>query len=158
MTDSLAIVALTTTGIDWITPESWLYLYRSFCMSNPSLVNQNSPSSLALTAYILWLQQTRTAESDILHPILPIGPLTLLQTPKTTENYQKSGVFSTGIPHSEIHIYPLSATNWVWTNIPSNVATHKTPNSILRPNPERFFNSLTILCHAVTSHMLELEA
>ena len=91
MTHSLAILALKRTGIDWITPEPSSSLYRSFSMLNLSCVNPNSPSSLTLTAYILRLQQTRTAESEVLHPILPNWPLTLLQHPKTTE-YHQNGV------------------------------------------------------------------
>ena len=88
MTHSLAILALTTSGIDEITPESSSYLYRSFSMLNLSFINQNSPSSVTLTAYTLWLQQTWTAESEVLHLILPNRPLTLLQNPKTTEYHQ----------------------------------------------------------------------
>jgi hypothetical protein len=51
-------------------------------------VNVNFLSSLILTAYILWLQQTRTADSEVLPTILPIQPPTLLQNPKTTEYHQ----------------------------------------------------------------------
>ena len=51
MTHFLAILALTRTGIDWITPESSSYLYCSFSMLNLSFVNPNSLSSLTLTAY-----------------------------------------------------------------------------------------------------------
>jgi len=40
-------------------------------MLNLSFVNPTSPSSHTLTAYILWIQQTRTAESEVLHTILP---------------------------------------------------------------------------------------
>jgi hypothetical protein len=70
----------------------------------------------------------------------------------------KLGVHPTGIPHSEIHIYPLLATNAFWIHVTSMVATHQDPNSILRSSPARFFHTLTILCHMVTSHMHELEA
>jgi len=54
MTPSLAIVGLTTPGIDYITPESSSYLYSSLSMLNLSLVTANPESSLTLTAYILW--------------------------------------------------------------------------------------------------------
>jgi len=54
MTHSLAILALTRTGIDWITPEPSSYLYRSFSLLNLSFLTPNSPPSLILTAYILW--------------------------------------------------------------------------------------------------------
>jgi len=67
-------------------------------------------------------------------------------------------VLLTGIPHSEIHIYPQSATNLVRTHVTSSVATQQGPSSILRPRSARFFNTPTILCHAVTAHMLELES
>jgi hypothetical protein len=34
------------------------------------------------------IQQTRTAESEVLHTTLPNWPLTLLQNPKTTEYHE----------------------------------------------------------------------
>jgi len=127
-------------------------------MLNLSFVNPNPPSSLTLTAYILWFSRLGTAESEVLHTTLPSWPLTLLQNPTTTEVSWKYGVLPTGIPHSEIHIYPLSPTNSVRTHVTSTVATPQGPNSILCPNSARFFNTPTILCHAVTTQMLELEA
>jgi len=93
MTRSLAILALTTTVINWITPESSLYLYCSFSMLNLSFVNPNSPSSLWLTAYILWIQQTLTAESEVLHTTLPNRQLTLPLNPKQ-QNMMKIGCAS----------------------------------------------------------------
>ena len=88
MTHLLAILALTRAGIDSITPESSLYLYCSFSMLNLSFVNPNSLSSIALTAYILRLQQTRAAEREVPHPILPHRLLTLQENSKTTEYHQ----------------------------------------------------------------------
>jgi hypothetical protein len=46
-------LALTRTGIDYITPESSFYLYSLFSMLNLFFVNQISLSALTLTAYIL---------------------------------------------------------------------------------------------------------
>jgi len=57
-------------------------------MLNLFFVNPNSPFSLTLTAYILWLQQSWTAESEVFHTILPNRPQTLLQNPNTTEYHQ----------------------------------------------------------------------
>jgi len=88
MTHLLAILALTTTGIKLITPESSSHLQCSFSMLNLSFVTPNSLSSLTLPAYILWLQQTQTADSEGLHPILPNQPLTMLQNPKATDYHE----------------------------------------------------------------------
>jgi hypothetical protein len=104
------------------------------------------------------IQQSWTAECEVLHTILPSRPLTLLQIPKLTEVSWKYGVVPTGIPHSEIHIYPLSVINWVWTHVTCTVATHQGVNSILRIHSTRFFNTPTILCHKFTTQMHELEA
>jgi hypothetical protein len=90
VTHSLAIIALTRTGINQITSESSSYPYRSFSMLNLSVVNPNSPSSLILTTYILWLQQTQTAEREVFHPIMTNRPLTLWQNPQKTEYHQNS--------------------------------------------------------------------
>ena len=129
------------------------FLYVESLLSNPKFSLFSYTDCLHIV-----IQPTRTAESQVLHTTLPSRPLTLLQNPKTTEVSWKWGVLMTGIPHSEIHIYPLSATNSVWTHVTSTVATHHGPNSILHPNSARFFNTWTILCHAVTTRMLELEA
>jgi len=81
MPPSLAILPLMRTAIDQITPESSSYLYLSFSILNLSIVNPLSPSSLILTAYLLWIQEAQPAESEVLHMILPNWPLTLLQNP-----------------------------------------------------------------------------
>jgi len=84
MTHSLAILALMTTGIDLITPESSSYLYCSFSILNIFFVNPISLTSVMLGVYTLWLQQTRIAESEVLHMILRNWLLTLLQNHRIT--------------------------------------------------------------------------
>jgi len=59
-------------------------------MFNLFFVNPNSPSSLTSTAYIVWIQQTRTAEGEVLHMTLSNRPLTLLHNPKTTKYHENS--------------------------------------------------------------------
>jgi len=129
------------------------FLYVESLLSNPKFSLFSDRGCIHIV-----IQQTQTAESEVLHTTLPSRPLPLLQNPTTTEVSWTSGVLPTGIPHSEIHIYPLSATNSVWTYLTSTVATHQGPDSILCPNSARFFNTPTILCHTVTTQMLKLEA
>jgi len=92
-----------------------LYLDCSFSMLNLSFVNPNSPSYFTLTAYILWIQQTRTTESEVLHMILPNWPLTLQQNPKTTQ-YRENRVSIWLVYHIRrfifIHYQQLSLNSW----------------------------------------------
>jgi len=88
MIHSLAILTLMTTGINSITPESSSEVYHSSSMLTLAFVNPNPPSSLTLTAYILWFSRLQTAESEVLHTALPNRPLTVLLNPKTTEDHQ----------------------------------------------------------------------
>jgi len=129
------------------------FLYVESLLPNPIWCLLSYPDCIHIV-----IQQTQTAKSEVLHTTLPRRPLTLLQNPKSTEVSWKQGALPIGIPHSDIHIYALSATTSVWTYVTSTVATHQGPNSILRPNSARFVNTLTILCHAVSTRMLEQEA
>ena len=71
MTHLLAILALTTTGIDSITPQSSLYFYHSSSMLVLAFVNPNPPSALTMTALIVRFSRLETAESEVLYTTMP---------------------------------------------------------------------------------------
>jgi hypothetical protein len=152
----------SNVGID----ENWNRLHYPWIFIVPlsSFLQVESPlSNLKFSQFAyrdcihIVIQQARTAERAVLPTTVPSWPLTLRLNPNTTEVSWKSSVLPTGIPHSEIHIYPLTATNSVWIHFTSTVATHQDPNSILCSESERCINTPTILCFAVTAQMLELE-
>jgi len=65
----------------WIIIVPWpFFLYVESLLWNP----KSSVFSYTDCIHIV-IQQTQTAESEDLHPILPNRPLTLLQNPKSTE-------------------------------------------------------------------------
>jgi len=82
----------------------------------------------------------------------------MLQNPKTTECHENR--MSIRLVYSIrrfvfIHYQQQTECDPMLT---VTVATHQGPNSILRPSSAGFITTLTILCDAVTTHMLELEA
>jgi len=104
------------------------------------------------------IQQTRTAESEVLHTTLPSRPLSLLRNPKTPE-YHENRVSTRLVYRIRrfISIHFLQQTHYE-PMVTVTVTPDQGPNSILRPCPARFINTPTILCHMVTTHMLELAA
>ena len=120
------------------------------------LVNPYSPSFLTLTAYVLWIQQTWTAESEVLHATLPNGALTLLQNRITTEGHENK-VFMPLV----YRIWRFIFNHYQQLSFnPYNFRCWHSGSSQLYP-PSKFRKILQYTgnsVHTVTAHILELEA
>jgi len=138
----------------------WIFIVPlPFFLYVESLLCQLKSSVISYTDCIhKVIQQTWTAENEVLHTTLPSWPLTLLQNPITTE-YHGNRVSIRLVYHIRrfIFIHYLQRTQYE-PMLTVTVATRQRPNSILRRSSARFINTPTILCHAVTTHMLELVA
>jgi hypothetical protein len=138
----------------------WIYMVPIlfFLYIESRLCNPKS-SVFTYTYHIpIVIQQTRTAESEVLHTTLPNWLLTLLQNCKTTESHDNRLCFQLVYRIQKIHIVPVLASNSGWTHVTSNPATHQGPNSILRPSSAGILNTPTLLGNTVTTHMIKLEA
>jgi len=114
MNYSLAILALTRTGIDLITPPFSFYLtVLSTCWISHLWIQ--------MLSHLQLLQFTMNAVHTDCWKWSSAHNTALLTANSVAESYNSSiswkyGCFLTGIPHSEILIHPLSAT----TNISNN--------------------------------------
>jgi hypothetical protein len=128
-----------------------------FCVESLLCYLRFSVFSYTSCKHIL-IQQTRTAESEVLQTSLRSLPLTLLQNPKTAEFHEnRASIRLVCRIRRFIFILYLQQTQYE-PMLTVTVASHQRPNSFLRPSPARFINTPTKLWHSVTTHMLELKS